>query len=252
MTVNTLEIAFRTHVGLVRLRNEDYLAALPQQGVVLLADGMGGHRAGDVASRLAVETAVNELLPAQSDDSADDLESLLRVGQAVEAANQAIFRTVRLQPELSGMGTTIVAAVFREQRIFYAHVGDSRLYRIRRGRMRRLTRDHSLVQQMVDEGVFRNRAEARAAGVGDNVLTRTLGLDPQVEVDVGDAVLAPDDLYLFCSDGLSNKVPDREILGILRAAGSDLDARAEALLQAALDAGGSDNITLVLARPRPG
>jgi protein phosphatase len=239
----------RTHVGLVRRNNEDYLGCFDAQGVLALADGMGGHQAGEIAARLAVEAAVESLLPAQEDDSADDLESLLRIGQAGEAANRAVFAAMERDPALRGMGTTLVLAMFRRQRVFFAHVGDSRLYRLRDGYLRCLTRDHSLVQELLDNGLFGDRAEVHAAGIGDNILTRGIGLDPDVEVDVGDAELQERDIYLLCSDGLCGRVPDDEIrLHMLRHRG--LEQIADALLQAALDVGGRDNITLIVARPR--
>lgn len=248
MTVNSLELAYRTHVGLVRDNNEDSYTADGDYGLMVVADGMGGHCSGEVASRIAVEAAADVLGQAQHDDAADDLDSLMVVGRAAEVANGAIFAAVGRNPELTGMGTTVVTALFRNNRIFYSHVGDSRLYRLRGGRLRRLTRDHSLVQHLVDEGLFRDREEAREAGVGDNVLTRCLGQDPNVEVDVGDASLAAGDLFLCCTDGLCGLVPD-ERLESLMAKDEPLELMAARLEAAALSAGGPDNVTLVLVRP---
>ena len=148
------------------------------------------------------------------------------------------------------MGTTVVAAVFRDGRVFHAHVGDSRLYRVRYGRMRRLTHDHSLIQQVIDDGVFLNRNHAREGGVRDNILTRSLGMELHAEVDVGDAVVEAGDTYLLCSDGLHNQVPDSIISRILRDREGALETQAQALMDAALGAGGNDNISIILARPR--
>jgi len=250
MAIQAIDIAIRSHVGLVRSRNQDHTHADSDLGLVVLADGMGGHRGGEVASRIAVEAVIAALLPAQREDVADDMESLMRVGEAAEFANRALLEKSLERPELKGMGTTVVLAIFREGRIFYAHVGDSRLYRVRYGRMRRLTRDHSLIQQVIDDGVFMNRHHAREGGVRDNILTRSLGMEPQMEVDVGDAVLEAGDTYLFCSDGLHNLVPDSIISRILRDPRGDLEEQAQTLTDAALDAGGNDNISIVLARPR--
>lgn len=250
MTVHPLEVACRTHVGRVRRQNEDSLVAMADRGLVAVADGMGGHEAGEVASRLAIDSLVRELLPAQVKDSGDELESLLRIGQAVEAANQAIQDEVVHQPQLHGMGTTLVAALYRQGRIFYAHVGDSRLYRLRDGRLERLTRDHSLIQQVVDQGDFASRAEARRAGIRDSVLTRSLGIHREVEVDVGDAPLRAGDLFLLCSDGLNGELGDATLRDILLDHEYDLEAAAEHLQNAALASGGRDNVTLILARPR--
>lgn len=248
MTVNSLELACRSHVGLVRENNEDSYTADEDYGLLVVADGMGGHCSGEVASRIAVESAAEELGHAQHEDLADELDSLLVAGRAIERANQAIFDEVGVHPEQRGMGTTLVVALFRDDRIYFAHVGDSRLYRLRNGRLHRLTRDHSLVQHLVDEGLFRSRAEAHEAGVGDNVLTRCLGQDPNVEVDVGDADLQSGDLFLCCTDGLTGMLSDERIATLLDVDGS-LETAAARLEAAALGSGGTDNVTLVLARP---
>jgi protein phosphatase len=250
MAVNPIELAFRTHQGLVRRHNQDWMKTDAGLGVVVLADGMGGHRCGEVASRVAVEAAIADLLPAQQEDKADDMEAQLRVGHAVEVANKALLDMCEVHPELQGMGTTLVAALFRDGKIYHAHVGDSRLYRVRYGRMRRLTRDHSLIQRMIDDGVFLNRAEAREAGIRDNVLTRSLGMQRQAEVDVGSSVLETGDTYLLCSDGLHGSVPDSVIARVLRDREGDLEEQAQHLIDVALEAGGNDNITVILARPQ--
>ncbi len=252
MGVVGLEVAARTHLGLVRRQNEDAYLALPVQGVLAVADGMGGHRAGEQASRRAVDAATGVLMMTQRADRFDDLENLGRVGRAVRVANQQVRQAAAENAQFSGMGTTLVVAMFRDQRVFYAHAGDSRLYRLRAGRLRQLTRDHSLVQQLVDQGVFRDRAEAHAAGVGDNVLVRSLGMEAGVEPDVGDQPLRPDDLFLLCTDGLCGKVPDAEIEAALAQPGAPLEQLADRLVQVALDAGGTDNVTVVLARPKAG
>lgn len=249
MAVHKIAVATRSHQGLVRSRNQDWLQVDAKCGIVVLADGMGGHRAGEVASRLAVEAASADLLPAQLAEKTDYMATLLRVGHAVEVANEALLEECRRHPELQGMGTTLVLALFRDNRIYYAHVGDSRLYRARFGRVRRLTRDHSLIQQMVDDGVFLNRAAARQAGIGDNVLTRSLGMKRHTDVDVGDAMVESGDTYLLCSDGLHGMVTDTEIARILRNPEGDLEGQAQALVDAALAAGGNDNVSVVLARP---
>ena len=250
MAVQAMDVAVRTHVGLVRSRNQDWLHADGDLGLLVLADGMGGHRGGEVASRIAVEGVIDALVPAQREDVADDMESLMRVGEAAEFANRLLLEKSLERPELKGMGTTVVLAICRAGRIFYAHVGDSRLYRVPYGRMRRLTRDHSQLQQVIDDGVFLNRHAARHGGVKDNILTRSLGMDVQADVDVGDAVLEAGDTYLFCSDGLHNLVPDNIIARILRDPEGDLEEQAQTLTDAALGAGGKDNISIILARPR--
>ena len=248
MATEQLEMVHATHLGLVRTSNEDYFSALPAQGFAAVADGMGGHNAGEVASKLAIEAVIEELLPGDGPASSDSTENLLLVGQAVETANETVFRLSGEHPELYGMGTTLVVTLFRADLVFFAHVGDSRMYRYRDGSMQRLTRDHSLIQEIIDHGIFHNRAEARAAGVGENILTRSLGLAGTVDVDVGDSRVQSGDIYLLCSDGLTGQIGDNEILGILAHNEDTLQDRANDLLEAALDAGGRDNITLVLVR----
>ncbi len=250
MAAHRMQLAVRSHTGLLRDSNQDWLEVDGDLGVAVLADGMGGHRAGEIASRVAVGAAFNLLLPSQREDRDDDAESRLLVGQAVDAANRALGEMCEVHPELCGMGTTLVLAVFRDGQVFHAHVGDSRLYRVRYGRMRRLTRDHSLIQRMIDDGMFVNRAAAREAGIRDNVLTRSLGVQRDTEVDVGSAVLEVDDTYLICSDGLHGLIPDSAIARILRDPQGDLEEQAQSLIDAALAAGGHDNISVILARPR--
>jgi PPM family protein phosphatase len=249
MAAQRFEQAVASHTGLVRTINQDFLKTSPELGIALLADGMGGHSGGEVASRVAVEAAFADLVETQNDTASDELHCQLCIGQAVEAANRALFETVLVHPDLRGMGTTLVAAIFREGRVFYAHVGDSRLYRIRLGRLRRLTRDHSLIQQMLDDGVFANKVAAREAGVRDNILTRSRGMQEQTEVELGGRPVEAGDTFLLCSDGLHGCVSDAEIARILRDPAGDLDQQAAALINAALAHGGPDNVSVVLVRP---
>lgn len=252
MAAHRFEHATASHTGLVRSLNQDFLKTAADLGIALLADGMGGHRGGEVASRVAVEAAFADLVATQNQMQSDELHCQLCIGQAVEAANRALFETTAVHPELSGMGTTLVAAIFRERHVFYAHVGDSRLYRIRFGRLRRLTRDHSLIQQMLDDGIFANKVAAREAGVRDNILTRSLGMQEQTEVELGGRPIESGDTYLMCSDGLHGCVADAEIARILRDPDGDLQRQADALVDAALSQGGYDNISVVLVRPEVG
>jgi protein phosphatase len=247
MSFHTLECAYRSHVGFVRTQNEDYLVCRPELGVLALGDGMGGHNAGDLASRIAVEAAARALCDTQAQDNLDDLESLLAVADAAETANSEVREVVAEKSELQGMGTTLVIALFRKSHVFFAHVGDSRLYRFRDGELLALTRDHSLVQEMLDAGLFESRREANRAGIGDNVLTRSIGIDPHVEVDVGDRELVPGDLFLLCSDGLCGRVEDLTIEEAFRS-NDDLENIASQLQEAALSEGGRDNISLIVAR----
>lgn len=219
-------------------------------GYAVVADGMGGHRSGEVASRLAVESLKRELAGAcggfecRADTS---LAAQIRaIRGAVENANLAIFSVSQAQAEHRGMGTTLVMARVYGRKLIAAHVGDSRLYRLRAGRMRRLTRDHSFVEECVQRGDM-TPSEASASSFG-NVITRALGLEAGVRVDVATFAWRDEDLYLLCSDGLSDLVPDPRIKQLLGAPERGLQAIADDLVAEANARGGSDNISVVLMR----
>jgi protein phosphatase len=250
MAAHSLDIVLATHTGLVRPENQDYIKGDTDLGIAILADGMGGHRGGEVASRHAVEAAFAELAVSQRAARSDATQSQMWIGNAIEVANRVVHDMARAQPDLSGMGTTLIATIFRERQIFFGHVGDSRLYRLRRGALHRLTTDHSLVQRLIDDGIFANVSEARGAGIGENILTRSLGMRQSADVDLGVEELEPGDTFLICSDGLHGCVTDREIAAILRDPGSNLDRQVIALIDAAMNRGGPDNVSVVLARPR--
>ncbi len=244
-----LEVGTCTDKGPVRETNEDYLRVLPELGIVALADGMGGHSAGEVASEVAVEVAVEELHHAQRFLEMDAVQALMSLGQAVERANASVYMLASRRPELWGMGTTLVVGLFHGGRLFYAHVGDSRLYLMRNGRLMQLTRDHSLIQEVVDHGIYPNRGEARQAGVGENVLTRSLGFDLNLNVDVNEVPVRPGDLFLLCTDGLSTPLAHEQMEAVLAREQLSLESRARTLVSCAREAGGTDNISVVLARP---
>lgn len=241
-----LEIVSRTDVGLKRAHNEDRLAVYPQAGLVLLADGMGGYNAGEIASQLVIDTAAAQLLPIL--DVEGRTVGPKEIASAVKMSNHAIFDAVEQDAELNGMGTTIVLALFREGRIVFAHVGDSRLYRYRDGDLELLTSDHSMIQELMDQGMFTTEDEAIDAGVPSSVLTRGLGVDLDVEVDMREEDLMDDDIFLLCSDGLSGMIPDQAIRSVLESLTGDLPGAADLLIKLALENGGKDNISLILAR----
>jgi len=242
------EIVDRTDTGLVRRANEDAVAVHLPLGLVLIADGMGGAAAGEVASQLAVEGVFQYLVShsAGAKPSAATDERLLQ--QAVRAANRSIRRMAREYQDFRGMGTTVVAGLLRPHRLSYAHVGDSRLYRLREGRFECLTRDHSLMQEVLDDGVFSSMTEAREAGISENVLTRALGTDPSVETDVATTPIEQGDMFLFCTDGLYNMLDERLLQAEMEEGRDDLDQLADRLLELACYKGGGDNVTLVLVR----
>ncbi|MCU0657718.1 MAG: protein phosphatase 2C domain-containing protein [Polyangiaceae bacterium] len=229
----------QTDKGRRRKTNEDSYLSLVEHGLFLVADGMGGHLAGEVASQLTAQT-ISELFRGEQlpESTATDIPP--RAGQllhAIEAANEVVFRQGQSDGNLHGMGTTVVAACFSRsrRRLFVAHAGDSRCYRLRDQGLKQLTRDHTI-------------GEATGAGgsLGDR-LTRALGIAPTISADLLiDAPLA-NDLYLLCSDGLSKMLPDDELRALLLEA-SDLPACAQSLVDAANSRGGKDNITVVLVR----
>lgn len=238
-----MDIVAESDVGRVRRNNEDALGFDISRGIAVLADGMGGLDAGEVASRIAVDS-IMEFLGEGLEQPGGDLESL--IVRSVQTANANVY--ARGQQSQTDMGTTVVAWLLSaEGQCLIAHVGDSRAYRLRNGELRRLTKDHSMVQQMVDEGLM-GEAEALTAP-NRNVITRALGLGMRIEVDVRSWVHMPGDLYLLCSDGLTDLVHEREISEVLDSGAVALADAASRLVSRANEAGGHDNISVLLIRP---
>ncbi len=227
-------IGTATDTGRRRLKNEDSLVNLVP--LFAIADGMGGARAGEVASRIAA-TALEETAAEMVDGP-----SLQR---AVQLANSRVLDRALADPETIGMGTTMTAALVDEKRgrVIIGHVGDSRAYRVRQGALEQLTADHSLVGELLREGRL-TPAEAEKHP-HRAVITRVVGTEPEVEVDTSELVMAPGDLYLLCSDGLTDMVRDEEILTIVSGFDGDPAQVAHALVRAANSAGGDDNISVV-------
>lgn len=235
----TIHYATLTDIGRVRLRNEDRCSADPALRMLLIADGMGGHAAGDVASTLALETTCAHFQHNQtSTDSA-----AARLHAAVVAANAAIYRASMHQGR-AGMGTTIAAALFDDRLLHVAHVGDSRIYRLRENTLEQLTRDHSWVQQMIDRGFY---TEERARlSPRRNQLLRALGAMADVEVDIASHELRNGDRYLLCSDGLSGMIDHQSIVALL-SADEPPHERARMMIDVANANGGRDNVSVAIA-----
>lgn len=234
-------------MGQVRARNEDAVAVYPEQGVIVIADGIGGASAGDVASQLAVRIIGDRFLrQAPADD--DPRRALLLAEAAIEEANSAIHEAARRKPECAGMGTTVVVGYVGANWLVHAHVGDSRLYLLRDGEFEQLTSDHSFIQEVVEQGFFPNLQEARDYGISENVLTRAVGSSTRVVASTDIIQLAAGDLFLFCTDGLSNMVPFEDLAHLLASVQGNLSTPANALVHLACEAGGVDNITLVMLR----
>ncbi|WP_082673954.1 PP2C family serine/threonine-protein phosphatase [Thiohalocapsa sp. ML1] len=247
MTRPPLEFAWRSDRGRVRRRNEDAVVCLPEVRVVVVADGIGGASAGDVASDTAVRI-ISERFQRQPPALDEPRRAQLLAEAAVNEANVAIVDLARHREGCAGMGTTVVMGYFGDDWLLCAHIGDSRLYRLRDGKLRQLTSDHSFIQEVVDQGFFPSLEEAREYGINENVLTRAVGSAPYVVATTAVEDLAVGDIYLFCTDGLSGMVSDSELEMLLRAAKGGLGVVADALVHFALDNGGSDNITLALVR----
>lgn len=240
-------------VGRVRGNNEDAVAEDTDIGLLVLADGMGGYNAGEIASGLATSTVLDvvrrqwkALKRGQVDvDSGYSRESLL-LKESVEAAHQTIYQVAQSQPQCAGMGTTIVTVLLYDDRMSVAHVGDSRLYRFRFGFLEQITRDHSLLEELVARGHYTREDAAKL--VRKNIVTRALGVEPGVNVDLLEDALEIGDILLICSDGLTDMVTEEQIGLCLRQHADNLPAAAKALVALALEGGGKDNVSVVLAK----
>ena len=243
----------QTDTGRVREHNEDTIASDVDVGLLVLADGMGGYNAGEVASGIAVKTITNlvrEGLAREDLGSLDRATGLTRpsivLRDAITRANKIIYQTARSQAECEGMGTTVVAALFYDNKISIAHVGDSRLYRQRGSQISQVTMDHSLLQELVDRGFYSPEEAQRAAN--KNYVTRALGVEPQVDVEVQEHPVDKGDIFILCSDGLSDMVEDEDIRLTISTFGANLDTVAKQLIQLANENGGRDNVSVVLAQ----
>lgn len=243
-----------TDPGRVRPENEDAIGVHPEIGLAVLADGMGGHQAGEVASSMAVDLIARHFTEAfmheferkrkgQIPQAALEVNAMY---DAVQLANNAIHEMARARPECAGMGSTVVIAVFYDDKLCFGHVGDSRLYRCRAGEFTQLTQDHSVVQELVSRGLL--TIEEAQLTVGKNLVTRALGVDSSVTPDVAEQPLEESDLYLLCSDGLNDMLADKEIRELLLEHGADLDTTAKRLVAEANQRGGADNISVILVR----
>jgi protein phosphatase len=239
--------------GRVREHNEDTIGTDASIGLVVLADGMGGYKAGEVASGIAVRTVMGLLKDAVAREDlclVDSQSGLSRPGillrDAVQRANKIIYQTARTQTHCEGMGTTVAAGLFFDDRLTIAHVGDSRVYRVRNNRIEQLTQDHSLLQELVSRGFYTREEAQRAAA--RNYVTRALGVEPTVDVEITEAPVERGDLLMLCSDGLSDMVEDEDIQLTVNTFGDNLETLARQLVLLSNENGGRDNVSLVLVR----
>jgi protein phosphatase len=251
----TLSYGACTHVGMKRDHNEDSFLAVPEQGVFAVCDGMGGHASGEVASKLACEEIRNffEMTardrdctwPFKLDKTSTYDEN--RIAVAVKLANRTVIERSKTDPKCRGMGTTFVGVYFTEEgKMIVAHAGDSRAYRFRRGELKRITIDHSLVEEYIRMG--RLTEEEAKNFPQKNIILRALGQQEKLDVEVNTERPEDGDVYLVCSDGLSGMIDDARMQELLVQKGNDLDGCSQAMIDAANAAGGLDNVTCVLVR----
>ncbi len=248
-----IKYAELTNTGMVREHNEDAIGSNGDMGLMVLADGMGGYNAGEVASGIAVQTITDLAAEGANREERNDIDphtGLMRqtivLRDAIARANKIIFQTAQSQTHCEGMGTTLVAAMFYDNKISIAHVGDSRAYRLRNEQFEQLTMDHSLLQELVDRGFYSEEEAQRSTN--RNYVTRALGVEPTVEVEVQEYEVLPDDIYLLCSDGLPDMVEDEDIHLTISTFNASLDVVGEQLVQLANEHGGRVNVSVMLAQ----
>jgi protein phosphatase len=251
--LDTLEIVRLSDVGQRRDHNEDAIASDAEIGLVVLADGMGGYKAGEVASEIAILTIVAELKEAMVDMEPGQIDAVTGmqaeshlVSDAVAKANESIYSVSQSQPQCAGMGTTLVVGLFTNNKLLVGHIGDSRMYRLRSRVLTQVTEDHSLLQEQINSGLI--TPEQAKLSNNKNLVTRALGIDPTVELELHEYDVEAGDLYLLCSDGLSDLVEDEDIHLTLTELSANLELAAHQLIQMANDNGGKDNISVILAR----
>ncbi|HUW27059.1 MAG TPA: Stp1/IreP family PP2C-type Ser/Thr phosphatase [Sulfuriferula sp.] len=251
-----LEVASATDAGTIRSFNEDSIAADRDLGLLVLADGMGGYQAGDVASSIAtglvmdnLKRILTEMAPSAIRSAKLSPESIA-IKSTIEKTNLAIYQTAQTDSKYTGMGTTIVLILFHHGLASIAHVGDSRLYRLRQGHLQLLTRDHSLLQEQVEMGLI--SSEDAKVSHNRNLVSRALGVEAEIRVDISEHNVQPNDIYLLCSDGLNDMVDDVDIELAMSELRNNLPLAANQLIQMANDNGGHDNVSVLIAKVRNG
>jgi serine/threonine protein phosphatase PrpC len=250
----SLEFHSALDTGRARRNNEDAVLVDPALPLCVLADGMGGYNAGEVASDMTVREVREQVLawahsaPAGSGARGDD-DIRQALGAAAQSANRKVFDAANSNPAYQGMGTTLVIALFEPQRVWIGHIGDSRAYRLRAGVLEQISRDHSLLQEQIDAGLLTE--EEAAYSMHRNLVTRAVGVEPEVDLELHCHPLHSGDVILLCSDGLSDMLPDAAIAHVMLAS-ENLALMANNLVQAANDAGGRDNISVILAQAKAG
>ncbi len=252
-----LEVASLSDPGMVRTHNEDSVFVDAPAGLAVLADGMGGYNAGEVASGIAVKVISGGLVPelrserelSKVDVATGLTHAALLLQQQIAAANKGIYEAAQARPECAGMGTTVVAAVLCGNRISIGHIGDSRCYRLRADKFEQLTHDHSLLQEQIDSGVL--TPEQAKYSLNKNLVTRALGIEAIVPADIAEYRLEAEDIYVLCSDGLTDMVEPEAVQAIVAEHRMNLAEAARRLIDLANQNGGRDNISVILLRVPP-
>ncbi len=257
MNSASLDVASLSHPGMVRTHNEDSIFVDAAAGLAVLADGMGGYNAGEVASGIAVNVISGGLVPelrserelSKVDIATGLTHAAMLLQQQIAAANKGIYEAAQARPECAGMGTTLVAAVVCGNRISIGHIGDSRCYRLRADKFEQLTHDHSLLQEQIDSGVL--TPEQAKYSLNKNLVTRALGIEAIVPADIAEYRVEADDIYLLCSDGLTDMVDPEAVHAVVAERRGNLPEAAGRLVDLANQNGGRDNISVILVRVPP-
>jgi protein phosphatase len=249
----TLEFHCASDTGRARNNNEDSAAVDEASSLVVLADGMGGYNAGEVASGMATTVIITEMRqilantkPYEGSGGTTEEVAARLVREQVLKANSSIYQAAQSQPQYAGMGTTLVVCLYYDNRMLVAHLGDSRLYMLRDGKFSQVTRDHSLLQEQIDSGIITPEQAKKAQH--KNLVTKALGIDPTVEPEIHEYPTKQGDVFLLCSDGLCDMVEDEDIGMTLQTLGGNLKLAAQQLVQMANDNGGRDNVSVILVR----
>jgi len=244
----------QTDVGSVRDHNEDAISYDENIGLAVLADGMGGHRGGEMASAITVSTVIQLVTEKAKKIGAGDIDEetgysaeSVAVHEAITQANKNVHDSSEANSQYRGMGTTVVVALFYDNRFTVAHVGDSRLYRLRDGELEQITLDHSLMQELIDRGFY--TPEQARKSLNKNLVTRAIGIDSKVQIDIQEDVAMIDDIYLLCSDGVTDMIEDELIRLAILENSNDLTKAAAEIIRLANEHGGNDNISALLVKP---
>ena len=240
---NKILLCGKTDAGLLRDHNEDSIGCNENIALAVLADGMGGHRGGEMASAMTVSMILESITAKAIKNST--IGRLMH--KAILQANKSVYESSKTNSQYRGMGTTIVALMFYDNHFTVAHVGDSRLYRLRNNQLEQITRDHSFVQEQIDLGL--HTAEQARNSPHKNLITRAIGIDDDVQVDIKEDIAMPDDIYLLCSDGVNDMLDDEMIKKILIDNHCDLENASSEIIRLANEFGGKDNISVLLAKP---